>query len=1009
MIPLKLELTNFLSYREPVELDFHGIQLACISGINGAGKSSILDGLTWALFGKSRSKSNDDVVNRLAVANDRAAEVKFLFELEGVQYQVIRRKRAGRTMRLEFQVLAQDEKWKSLSESKLRLTQEAIERLLKMSFETFVNASFLLQGKADEFTTKTPNKRKEILADLLGVTEWDSYRDVAAVRRRAVEDQIMLLDGRASDIDQELAEGPQREAELGTARIARKNITEQLKLQETLLDEARRTDAAIDQAERSVRNLAKNLESAQEALADSQQTRIRRQHERDAFQQLLDKAETISADFAAFEKAEDGLRRWQEKANALNAIESEKRPYELTIEGERSRLQQRRSELEAQAERIAGMRRERRELHSRIDERTARLDSLSVEHAALKEQEGLLDEARATRQKLESERGLWSQEAGQLQKQAARIGQLRQERTAVESNLHDAQSSLEKVSSQLAALDEASERLNDANADLNQRKQEQPRLKSEMEQFDKQLRELREEVTGDCPLCGRELDEEHRESVIAELTSRGTQDGDRYRENKALIPQLAEEVADLSQKVAGKDQLRRDEVTQRERETVARLKLEEIDQAIAEWESEGAKRLSELETRLADESALDAAQRNVTELQKSVAEKERLEAERNESQQKITEDKARLREIDRAIADWDGIESDEGPREGPAKELTGLKAELAQIAGRLDAGKINPEAQTALAELEERSRSLGYDSSAHEAARQKREGLAEAQTRHQELLQAQAAVRPLDDTLADLDKQLAAQESTVSDLSEQHDAAAAQLEALSDGRIDLAAVERDVNRLREEEITAYRKVAAIEQSVNVLDDLRRQKEELAVDRIELTKQVQRLKLLVKAFSREGVQALLIERALPEIEDDANELLDRLTGGQMRLSFETQRKLKSSDRLAETLDISISDGSGERPYENFSGGEQFRVNFAIRLALSKILTRRAGARLQTLVIDEGFGSQDPDGRRRLIEAIHTIQDDFEIILVITHIDEVRDAFPNRIEVEKGQAGSKISIF
>jgi exonuclease SbcC len=176
----------------------------------------------------------------------------------------------------------------------------------------------------------------------------------------------------------------------------------------------------------------------------------------------------------------------------------------------------------------------------------------------------------------------------------------------------------------------------------------------------------------------------------------------------------------------------------------------------------------------------------------------------------------------------------------------------------------------------------------------------------------------------------------------------------------------------------------------------------------VTLRIQRLQLLEKACGREGVQALLIERALPEIETDANELLDRLTGGQMRVVLDTQRKLKTSDRLAETLDIRITDSAGERPYENFSGGEQFRVNFAIRLALSRILARRAGARLQTLVIDEGFGSQDPNGRQRLVEAINTIQDDFERILVITHIDELRDAFPTRIEVQKGVDGSRVEV-
>jgi len=113
-------------------------------------------------------------------------------------------------------------------------------------------------------------------------------------------------------------------------------------------------------------------------------------------------------------------------------------------------------------------------------------------------------------------------------------------------------------------------------------------------------------------------------------------------------------------------------------------------------------------------------------------------------------------------------------------------------------------------------------------------------------------------------------------------------------------------------------------------------------------------------------------------------------------------------IIETLDIIISDEMGERPYEMYSGGEAFRVNFAIRLAISKLLTHRAGAKLQFLVIDEGFGSQDVQGRTRLVEAIDTIKNDFEKILVITHIEELKEEFPIRIEVSKGPAGSTFEI-
>jgi len=111
---------------------------------------------------------------------------------------------------------------------------------------------------------------------------------------------------------------------------------------------------------------------------------------------------------------------------------------------------------------------------------------------------------------------------------------------------------------------------------------------------------------------------------------------------------------------------------------------------------------------------------------------------------------------------------------------------------------------------------------------------------------------------------------------------------------------------------------------------------------------------------------------------------------------------------EALDILISDELGTRPYELYSGGEAFRINFALRVALSKLLARRAGASLRTLIVDEGFGTQDTQGRERLVESINAIQEDFDKVLVITHIDELKEAFPVRIEVFKTPSGSQIRV-
>jgi exonuclease SbcC len=125
---------------------------------------------------------------------------------------------------------------------------------------------------------------------------------------------------------------------------------------------------------------------------------------------------------------------------------------------------------------------------------------------------------------------------------------------------------------------------------------------------------------------------------------------------------------------------------------------------------------------------------------------------------------------------------------------------------------------------------------------------------------------------------------------------------------------------------------------------------------------------------------------------------------MNLRIETQREIKTGE-VREALDIIISDELGSRPYEMYSGGEAFRINFAIRIALSRLLAQRAGAQLRSLFIDEGFGTQDARGREHLVSAITSIQDDFDLILIITHIDELKEAFPARVEVTKTAEGSQ----
>ncbi|GAB4266134.1 MAG: SMC family ATPase [Candidatus Promineifilaceae bacterium] len=992
MIPLKLEISNFLSYRETAVIDFDGLHLACISGANGAGKSTIFDAMTWALFGKSRSKSDDDLVNRIAAQNGETAEIRFTFELEDVVYRVIRRNRVGKTGSLELQIYDGDGRWRSLTEGKLRETQNTIEKLLGMNYDVFTNASFFVQGQADAFTAKKPNERKKILSQLLEVDKWDEYKTAVTEKRKEVEGQIAIIDARLAEMEAELDEAEEREAALAAAKAKQAEIADRLQDKEALLLQARKVHTAVSQQQKAIHDLATRLEQAHSRVAQLQKTRQSRQTQRQEYQVILDEAEAIEAAFTQWQALDVALQEWQQKADEFNRLQQEKRPFELTLAGAKSTLEQRQKQLQNQAARVDAARNSQVTLTAEKQKSEEALARVQERLAILTDQETAWQEAQVTVSTLAGEQKARQRELSQLQAQEKRMAQLAVEKEEVLQNLAEAEASLTAVSVELEAATARSQRHAAALAEKNTLEEEQKSLRQEMERYKARIEQLKADAHGACPLCGQPLTDAHRDDVVAELETEGKGRGDRFRRNKDRLAELAAEIETLSHSLKQQRQLEQNRQTQQDRVSRAQARLQEIEQALAVWQKEGLARLQTLQADTAVAEQLAAAEKKVAELETAVSQKKALEKERQTLERQLASQEARLAEAARLIAEW---------------EESGQQ-ELAEVTAQLTDELFAPEAQEKLAELETRITAVGYDAQVHQQARLARDACKDAPARYQKLQEVRSAVKPLDDSLADLDTQIAEQETAMASLQKEHEAAQAQLAALTADSPDLTVLEDEVQALREERVQADRQVGAAQQRLDVLEDVRQQQEHLREERAAHTLQVQRLKLLEKACGRQGVQALLIEQALPEIEERANEMLDRLTGGEMRVMFETQRQLKSRDDQSETLDIHIIDSAGERPYDNYSGGEQFRVNFAIRLALSQLLAKRAGAKLQTLVIDEGFGSQDPLGRQRLVEAINTIQDDFARILVITHVAELRDAFPARIEVEKRPSGSVVTV-
>lgn len=343
-----------------------------------------------------------------------------------------------------------------------------------------------------------------------------------------------------------------------------------------------------------------------------------------------------------------------------------------------------------------------------------------------------------------------------------------------------------------------------------------------------------------------------------------------------------------------------------------------------------------------------------------------------------------------------------------AEEQSRVAQGLAGIAARLAAGEYAPAERAELARLQAELAEVGYDAAAHEVARIRAAQLEPFDARYgRQLLPALDGIADARARAETLTAQTARREAEIADDRSEAERLAAAAADLPQVEAALQRADATVEGAARAERHARLEEGAAMQQLAALAALEERRKQRAADLEQANDEISVYNQLREAFGKKGLQAMIIESAIPEVEVEANRLLARMSEGRMSLRLETQRE-KVTGGIAETLDIIISDELGARPYELFSGGEAFRANLALRIAISRLLARRAGAQLQTLVIDEGFGSQDSQGRSLVVEAINSIQDDFARIIVVTHIEELKDLFPARIDVVKTAAGSRVSI-
>ena len=856
MIPAKLSLKNFMCYRDPPSpLSLEGLRIACICGDNGHGKSSLLDAITWALWGKARAKSADDLIH----LGESDMEVELEFLVKDDRYRVIRKHSRGKRGRsghsiLELHVASDGlgQSFRAITANSLRETQAKIIDLLRMDYDTFVNSAFLRQGRADEFTIRTPKERKEVLAEILGLSTYDELEAAARKMSRGLEVEIAILEKDISDAEAELEKRPATEAEVVQVNSRLSEVEKNEALQKAQVETlSRRRDL---------------LEAEKEEL---ERIERRSQQQRRDLQQLREEIETYRQRRREYEQAVDQHASVEEGYQRYLDATQHKEEMDRKL-ARSSALVERRGHLEREIEK------ERTQLVGRRERLRTSVDHLNAKAANLE---------------------AWEEELVECSMRLAALDES-------EAELKERQKKLQEISAHVHHMETSNQQL----------MQEMQGLRGKVDML--------VEGEAQCPLCGSSLGEDGLEHIRKAYERDGQEKKQTYLENQRLIKNLSTE--------------------------------RDADQ----------KELERKNTGLARDKKMIQGRISV-------------------------------------------LERDAGEGKRAKSELQGLHKELKEVDSQLSTNNFAVGLQQQLTAITSELDSLGYNAQAHQELRDLVEELKRFEELHRKVQEAESR-------LPEVGQALERAEARETRLREELEEDSRRRESIATELVTLPELERELQearnihvRLMEEQRQWRDRLAALQESIRRLKDLEETKRVKRTALKDATKRKGIYEELVHAFGKGGVQALIIETVLPEIEDEANRLLSRMTDNRMHVKIETQREKKSGG-ARETLDINIADELGTRPYELFSGGEAFRINLALRIALSKLLAHRAGAPLPILFIDEGFGTQDAGGREKLLEAINSIESDFERIIVITHIEELKDAFPVRIQVVKTEQGSTFSI-
>jgi DNA repair protein SbcC/Rad50 len=1000
MRPIELIVEGFTSFRTRQVLDFSSLDLFAITGATGAGKTSLLDAITFALYDKVAQKSNSS--RELVSQGAAQLKVEFRFVMRQTEYRVVRTWRnRGKTDVKNFLL---DE---LVGEEWERCATQKVEEIIGMDFETFTRVIILPQGQFDEFLKGEAGKRREILRQLAGFQIFEQMRKEASDRNIRFKAEREGLD--------KVLEGMQAPT------------MEEVNAQQTELENL---EVAIPELDIKAKNSRKLLEAEERLFGQIQQ-----------YGQLSVKLEQLQKEAPKIQALEIQFRNAQ-LANSIvgtwTILQTTRKRLETAIAdltNAHKNLASAKLDLDKQQQVFEQSRTDQIEAQSHIESQERSLALAESLHTQQQQCEAELERANknALERSQQLDKATKTTEQAKLELQNS-TQQLQKIETAIANSDHDPQrlENLRQVAEPLAQQQMLQDGLVKLTQKSTQLQTESSNLTQQLEKSKQAIAKAESEFqTASIALTKAEasnlqaLQSSHVNALRAEL-----HDGDNCPVCNNLyaiegLPELLtielidtaalKKQRDVSEKHLAK--LREDKAKLEANLESSQMQLQTQTQEITELEAEVAKFQKQIDRIL--QTAWTAADilRDRQELESQELACQKLIAEQQEiaiacrnadSNLNINQENRQL-----AQTEFQKAEQEKLHRESQLQEMS---QRLQEITAGKSYESLRQSILQAKSELSDRIQAVERSyQKARETFVKREETATKAQENHDAVISERSAQETnWQNELQSINfaesEFLAAQvlrsqidiwQKEIENYQRQEQDLTTRLqimtEAISNQHTDQIAIvnlRTELQQIEQDLQLATENRASIKAWLEQAEHKRQESQELEERKVALQAQEQTYHTLAQDLQSNKFQEYILDSLQQELANRASVLLQQLSEDRYILQIEGG-------------DYWVSDnwnGGEKRRIRTLSGGETFAASLSMALALSEKLSM--GIELGSLFLDEGFGTLDSDTLESVTQILESLRQQDRLIGVITHIQSLAERLPTQIHVRKSINGSEL---